>query len=87
MNVKIDFFGKKATDKVTGFTGTATAVSYYMYGCEQVCLTPGIGDDGKTRDQEWFDIGRLDFHEQVVSPSETAAERPGCEKREHGNRR
>jgi hypothetical protein len=84
MNVTIDFFGKQATDKVTGFTGIATSVSYHMYGCEQVCLMPKCDDSGKTREGQWFDIGRLDFGEQIVMPSEVQSSVPGCEFRDNG---
>lgn len=84
MNVTIDFFGKLATDKVTGFTGIATGVSYHMYGCEQVCVTPTIDEKGARRDGEWFDIGRLEFGHQIVIPESVKAERDGCDHRDNG---
>ena len=55
----IDLLGKTAKDKVTGFTGTVSSVSFDLYGCIQAALTPTVDKDGKTQDGHWFDIHRL----------------------------
>jgi hypothetical protein len=49
--------GQKYQDEITGFEGTATARTDYLYGCVRVCLE-GKGGDGEP--QEWvFDEQRL----------------------------
>lgn len=54
----IDLLGAKVKDKVTGFEGVVTSVSFDLYGCIQAVVTPPAGD-GKNPDGRWFDIGRL----------------------------
>lgn len=76
-------FGKKATDKVTGFTGTITAKALYMYGCAQYLLTPKVDKDGKRQDGEWFDEGRIEIFSVEVNPDSVKANKNGCEKREY----
>ena len=60
-NVKkyLDMNGHKVTDKVTGFKGVVTAVSFDLYGCVQLIVSPEIDKDGKKGDVHWFDVGRL----------------------------
>ena len=42
----IDLLGKKGKDKITGFKGIITSVSFDLYGCIQVILNPGkVGKD------------------------------------------
>jgi len=79
-------FGKLAIDKVTGFQGIITAVTYYLYGCAQYCLTPKVDNNGKTQDNHWFDEGRLEIIGEGVSVESVRSEKPGCETREHGTR-
>ena len=51
------YLGYKAKDKVTEFEGVVTTLSFDLYGCIQVVLTP------TTNEGRWFDITRL----QVLS--------------------
>lgn len=60
--------GKKARDRVTLFEGTVTGHAKHLTGCDTVCLTPTIGDDGRLRDHQWFDIERLDFDDWNTAP-------------------
>lgn len=53
--------GRKATDRVTGFTGTATARATYLTGCDQIKIEPLVDDTGNCRSAEWFDIDRVEF--------------------------
>lgn len=76
-------FGKKATDKVTGFTGIITAKALYMYGCAQYLLTPKVDKDGKRQDGEWFDEGRIEIAGAEINPDSVKAENNGCEVREY----
>jgi hypothetical protein len=55
----LDLLGMKAEDKVTGFAGVITSISFDLYGCIQAIVNPGVDKDGKLKDQCWFDIARL----------------------------
>lgn len=63
----LQLLGTKQRDRVTGFAGMVSSLSFDAYGCVQVILTPKVGDDGKLRDVTWFDVNRL---EPGVAPSE-----------------
>jgi hypothetical protein len=39
--------------------GVITSISFDLYGCRQVILTPGLDKDGKLRDSNWFDENRV----------------------------
>ena len=56
----VDTLGFKAKDKVTGYKGVVSSVSFDLYGCIQVVLTPPCGKDGKQEDGRWFDIQRIE---------------------------
>lgn len=60
----IDLLGKKAKDKVTGFTGVLTGVSFDLYGCIQVVITPELDKDGKIQDGRWLDINRVEITDE-----------------------
>jgi hypothetical protein len=79
----MDNFGRKGKDKVTGFEGVITAKIYYMYGCAQYGITPSVDKDGKRRDLEWFDEGRVQIGEKVIEPEDVKVEENGCESREY----
>lgn len=55
-----DILGMKVTDRVTGFQGVVTSISFDLYGCIQVTVHPGLDGDKKMMDPNWFDIGRLE---------------------------
>ncbi len=55
----VDLLGLNAEDKVTGFKGVITTVSFDLYGCVQVVITPKINEDGKQGDGHWYDVTRL----------------------------
>jgi len=52
-----DLLGKKATDKVTGFTGTITAAAMYLHGSDSVQVTTTIYE-GQFH-EDWFPVERL----------------------------
>lgn len=64
-----DLMGKKARDKITGFTGIITGHCYYLYGCDQYCLVPPTSY-GKLLDSHWFDSGRIEVIGPGVMPEE-----------------
>lgn len=57
----IDLLGQRAKDRVTGFEGVVTSVSFDLYGCIQAVVNPGLDKAGKVQDAHWFDVNRLDL--------------------------
>jgi hypothetical protein len=55
----ISMLGLKARDRVTGFSGVISSVSFDLYGCVLAILTPAAGADGKAGESHWFDVKRL----------------------------
>jgi hypothetical protein len=51
--------GLRVEDKVTGFKGVLTSVSFDLYGCTQVIINPGINESGKLGASAWFDVNRI----------------------------
>ncbi len=68
--------GMKAVDKVTGFKGVITSLSFDLYGCITVAINPPIqkGSD-KVPNGHWFDITRLQIkgRKPVVEAPDFAA--------------
>ena len=59
--------GKKAKDKITGFTGIITGKCFYLFGCAQYCLVPEVDfKEMKLRDSHWFDDGRVEIIEDAI---------------------
>jgi len=57
----LDLLGLKVTDKVTGFKGVVTAVSFDLYGCIQAIVSPFASKaENKIEDSRWFDVTRLE---------------------------
>ena len=56
----LNFLGLTVKDKVTGFKGVATSISFDLYGCIQALVNPGLDNNKKTQDQTWFDVARLE---------------------------
>lgn len=54
-----DLLGKKATDRVTGFSGVIESVCFDLYGCVQAILRAKADKDGKLENAHWFDVSRL----------------------------
>jgi hypothetical protein len=55
----LDLLGMRVEDRVTGFKGVVTSISFDLYGCIQAVVNPGVTPDGKPGDSHWFDINRL----------------------------
>lgn len=60
MNEYMNLLGMKAKDRVTGFSGVVTSISFDLYGCVQGWLNPPVGKDGKTPEGGWYDAKRLE---------------------------
>jgi len=59
MKKHIELLGKKAKDKVTGFTGVVTCISFDLYGCVQAIVSPPLDEKGNVPKSQWFDVTRL----------------------------
>ena len=60
--------GMKVRDRVTGFKGMLSSVSFDCYGCVQGLVTPPVLI-GKLQELQWFDMKRLEVDGQRVMPS------------------
>jgi hypothetical protein len=56
----LDLLGRSARDRVTGFEGVITSVSFDLYGCIQVAISPRVDKDGKLPDGRWLDVHRVE---------------------------
>jgi len=72
--------GDKVKEKITGFTGIITGVSFYITGCNQYLLTPPVKDDGSSGEAQWYDEGRLEIvKSDAVQVEEVASTDNGCD--------
>ena len=59
----LELLGHKAKDKVTGYSGVVTSVSFDLYGCAQAAITP-LHDKTEKKDElafgHWFDTKRIE---------------------------
>ena len=55
----LETLGLKVEDRITGFTGIVSSVSFDLYGCVQGLITPPVNKEGKTGDSFWVDLNRL----------------------------
>ncbi len=60
MKKHIALFGLPVKDLVTGMEGVVTSISFDLYGCVQLLVTPGLDNDGKQQDSHWFDVARME---------------------------
>lgn len=82
-NKHIDLLGKSAKDRVTGFKGIVSSVSFDLYGCIQAAITPPLDKAGKLEDGRWFDVNRLEVtSDKRVLPLPTWGATP--QTHEHG---
>ncbi len=55
----IDLLGRRVRDRVSGFEGVVTSLSFDLYGCIQVAVSPPIDKDGKIQPGRWMDVHRM----------------------------
>ena len=55
---ELKLLGFKAQDKVTGFKGVITSVSFDLFGCIQAALS-APEKDGKIGESYWLDTNRM----------------------------
>jgi hypothetical protein len=58
--------GRQAKDNITGFSGTVTAFSQYISGCNRILLT-SKSIAGKEAADAWFDEQRLTFSGKAIT--------------------
>jgi len=78
-DLHLELLGKKAKDKITGYQGILTGKCYYLFGCAQYAINPGVGEDGKLMDIAWFDEGRIEVIEDFIDPLDVSVSKNGCE--------
>ena len=69
--------GLEVKDKITGFTGIITSSIKHLTGCDRYGVTPPVDKEGKVRDPEWFDEGRLVIIGDGVAADEVTMAVPG----------
>lgn len=69
--------GRKVRDKITGFEGVATSRVEYLTGCTQIGVAPKVDNEGKIRDTQYFDFGRLEYVDASTISLEEAKANPG----------
>lgn len=60
MDLHAEILGCKAKDKVTGFTGILTSLSFDLYGCVQFVISPPMDKEGNIPAGKWFDANRIE---------------------------
>lgn len=58
---KLSQLGRRVRDRVTGFEGVISSISFDLYGCICACINPGKDKDGNLQDCVWMDINRMEF--------------------------
>lgn len=62
MNKHFDLLGYKAKDKITGFKGVISSLSFDLYGCIQAVIQPECDKNSiKIEDGRWFDVTRIEI--------------------------
>lgn len=69
--------GNEVRDKVTGYTGIATARYEYLTGCIRYELQSRDLHEGKLRDSYVFDEGRLEVVGDGIQPDQVSAAATG----------
>ena len=67
--------GNTLRDKVTGMTGTAMSVVYYLTGCTQFSLS--VPDKDGKHATEYFDVQRLEFVDEGLAAQFAAVDSGG----------
>ena len=62
--------GKKACDKITGFSGIITARVEFLTGCNRYCIQPTDLKDGKPIDSIYFDEAQIEIIGNGIIPQE-----------------
>lgn len=78
--MKNENLGKKATDSVTGFSGTVVGFCQYLSGCDQYLLSPRTEDPNVKPKSHWLDLNRLEFDDsEMINLDTTVDQGPDLE--------
>lgn len=69
--------GTEVKDKVSSFQGKVLMVIENLHNCNQYYVEPPVDKDGKPRDGQFFDEGRLTVVGKGIAPEEVAAPKRG----------
>jgi hypothetical protein len=61
----LKLLGMEVEDKVTGFKGVVSSISFDLYGCIQCVITPKVDKEGQTKQGQWFDIARIELKSDI----------------------
>ena len=67
--------GSRVKDIYTGFEGTATGRTEWLYGCTRIAIEPTELHEGKPIESVWFDEQRVvevEAQAPIVSPTNSA---------------
>jgi hypothetical protein len=53
--------GEQVKDKITGFSGVVTGITFWLNGCTRVSIQPRELKDQKPIEAEWFDEQQLEL--------------------------
>jgi hypothetical protein len=67
-----DLLGRRIKDKVSGQEGVCDVLTFDLYGCVQVAITPPVDKDGKFIDGRMLDVHRV----QVIDADNRVMPRP-----------
>jgi len=56
----LKLLGLEAKDRVTGFRSVITSLSFDLYGCIQVIMTPVVEGNEGIKGGSWFDVTRVE---------------------------
>lgn len=73
----MEWFGKRAKDIITGFTGTAVGYRLYCTGCNQILLAPAVDENGTYWEPQWFDEQRVEIIPENAAQVLDNASTPG----------
>lgn len=60
MTEHFSLLGYESRDRITGFAGVVTSISFDLYGCVMGLVTPkGLNEKGELSESRWFDTKRL----------------------------
>jgi len=76
-----DNLGKKAKDKITGFSGIIVTKLICLFGCNQYGIAGQAYDDKeqKRAPTEYFDEGRVEILGDGITAAEVSVDRPGAD--------
>ena len=69
--------GTEVIDKVSEFQGKILMVVEYLHNCSSYYVEPKVDKDGKPREGQFFDEGRLDVIGKGIMPEEVASPKRG----------